>query len=941
MYCKNCGQKIEEKDAFCVKCGEPVIKEEKTDDTPIQVEVNNPGSIESKERVPVKKKLEPIMSFISKHKKQLIIGGSCLAVIVLVVILFFLFYDSTKIDWNKSYKSLSLEYITQSKVKLGYTISNEEKDNQIKISTNCGEYKKEGKEITWDLTDSKGKCEITLAYKSKKLKKEVTVLSPDIQEKPLAFDYKIDLDSDEDLDYDGLTNKQEKEYGTNPELADSDMDGLDDYYEIFTSKTNPNKADTDGDGLNDYDEIELKLDPNNPDTKGDGIKDGERTLTYNYKSDNITLAIKGKGNIASVVAEVNSNTKISKKAGLIDNLYTLYTDGKVEEATLTIHYTDKELQERNIKEDNLSIYYYNESTSKYEKVDSVLDKQNKTVTAKLKHFSNYVVGDTSIVKESTTNQVIFILDNSWSMYTDEQYEKYTGKKYNGGLFGSSKLDGFDADGVRFSLTSTLTSNLSSKGFQIGLSEFRRDYKNALPIGSDADDIKKKLTTMEGSFITKSEGTNISNALTSGMKEFSSDTDNKYIILLTDGQDSYLKSNSKRIIDAAVDKDIKICAIGFGSGSYNTELANISNATGCKFFSSSDANGLTELFNNMETELTDDLVDIDGDNEADGILLADSGFIVNRDGFSFENYTSNLTGGHCYGMATFAELYYLKKLPLKLSSVTNKKNTSFAYDLTKTYFKNQTANLYDYKLKTNELKYQFGFDYFDEEAPEDFKIVDNNVYTWKEDYKKIIEESGLYDITRSKTSLSSEKQLEKYGVTYEEADNLNLNEDRMQNSTIIHKEDKQLLNAIYASFIKQNSTSHISSSMNLVLYLRDLFNTENISYSGETKFINILKSRLASGDPVVINGDFYGLHAINAINLIQDLENPNYYYIGVYDNNFPGEKRYVDLECKKDKCVIKPNAYYNAAERGSDPSGPLRITASLEFDLNYYEPYIQK
>ena len=388
MYCKNCGQKIEEKDAFCVKCGEPVIKEEKTDDTPIQVEVNNPGSIESKERVPVKKKLEPIMSFISKHKKQLIIGGSCLAVIVLVVILFFLFYDSTKIDWNKSYKSLSLEYITQSKVKLGYTISNEEKDNQIKISTNCGEYKKEGKEITWDLTDSKGKCEITLAYKSKKLKKEVTVLSPDIQEKPLAFDYKIDLDSDEDLDYDGLTNKQEKEYGTNPELADSDMDGLDDYYEIFTSKTNPNKADTDGDGLNDYDEIELKLDPNNPDTKGDGIKDGERTLTYNYKSDNITLAIKGKGNIASVVAEVNSNTKISKKAGLIDNLYTLYTDGKVEEATLTIHYTDKELQERNIKEDNLSIYYYNESTSKYEKVDSVLDKQNKTVTAKLKHFSN-------------------------------------------------------------------------------------------------------------------------------------------------------------------------------------------------------------------------------------------------------------------------------------------------------------------------------------------------------------------------------------------------------------------------------------------------------------------------------------------------------------------------------------------------------------------------
>lgn len=88
------------------------------------------------------------------------------------------------------------------------------------------------------------------------------------------------------------------------------------------------------------------------------------------------------------------------------------------------------------------------------------------------------------------------------------------------------------------------------------------------------------------------------------------------------------------------------------------MSNISNGTGCKFYSSGNVDGLTELFENIGAELDDDLVDIDGDSEADGILIADSGFIVNRDGFSFGNYGTNLSsGGHCYGMATFAQLYY--------------------------------------------------------------------------------------------------------------------------------------------------------------------------------------------------------------------------------------------------------------------------------------------
>lgn len=65
-----------------------------------------------------------------------------------------------------------------------------------------------------------------------------------------------------DTDHDGLTDEEEKYYGTDP-----------------------SKTDTDGDGLSDYDEIKIwTTDPNNPDTDGDGYKDGDEVKNgYNPK----------------------------------------------------------------------------------------------------------------------------------------------------------------------------------------------------------------------------------------------------------------------------------------------------------------------------------------------------------------------------------------------------------------------------------------------------------------------------------------------------------------------------------------------------------------------------------------------------------------------------------------------------------------------------------
>lgn len=57
-----------------------------------------------------------------------------------------------------------------------------------------------------------------------------------------------------DTDGDGLYDTYEKTLGTNPEKKDSDSDGLDDYFEVYTLATDPLKADTDGNGIIDSEE---------------------------------------------------------------------------------------------------------------------------------------------------------------------------------------------------------------------------------------------------------------------------------------------------------------------------------------------------------------------------------------------------------------------------------------------------------------------------------------------------------------------------------------------------------------------------------------------------------------------------------------------------------------------------------------------------------------
>ena len=212
-------------------------------------------------------------------------------------------------------------------------------------------------------------------------------------------------DGNEDFDKDGLTNVEEVSYVTSCLSSDTDGDGLSDYEEIFEYETDPLLWDTDEDKLSDSVDIKRGFDPGDPDTDDDGIIDGDEVGEQTYKKTieedrkpgvtSVAVSFDCAGNIEQevvIISTYNIDLQSSNVVGLIGTPVDISTDLDFDAAQIVFTYDENELGDTD--EDDLCLMWYDEENDLYILLeDSVLDKDNNTITYNTTHFSTYLIVD--------------------------------------------------------------------------------------------------------------------------------------------------------------------------------------------------------------------------------------------------------------------------------------------------------------------------------------------------------------------------------------------------------------------------------------------------------------------------------------------------------------------------------------------------------------------
>lgn len=904
MFCPNCGNKLNNNECFCPNCG---LNTKAVDSS----SVTTTELLSSKSVNFFKPIFNKIKNFVIKYKKQFLISLSACLIVIIGIVLFNKFYDFTKINWVENYGDYSLEYTSSNKIELKAEAFDKEKNpiQELNYITDNGSVEIKDSIAYWSLPEEEGTYFIyAVSPSGKKIKKEITVIKIDDNgdDSPLNGMISADIDENTDSDNDQITDYKEQELKTNPYSADTDSDGLTDYYEINVSKTDPLKEDTDSDGLNDGDELDLELDPLKEDSKGDGIKDSQRSVNYTINNNDlgINIEINGKGNIPSSTIDVFTNSTFTDMDGLLDKVYNFYSDGTIEKAIVKIKYTLEEIQKKGLTEDNLTLYYFNEETKKLEAMPTTIDKENKLIVVSLTHFSKYVIGDKSTVLTDTNSQIMLVIDNSVSMYT---YSQLTALGYTS----ITGADGNDSEFKRLTVTNKLVDMLTGN-YHFGVAQFAGNYVNLNEFTDNKDTVKNSINSIKNDMDSVTNGTNIVNSLKKGIDEFSTDDNSHYLVLLTDGKDTSntLIFSKSSLIAKAKTNNVKVCVIGLGSEIDTDDLNEIAESTGCDYYNATDSSALDEIYSIVGSDINYNLVDTDQDGKTDGTVIADSGFIVTRDGFSFENFRSvQSTGGNCYGMATFAMLNYRNQLPSMLGPKEVEKwylNTgkikwnSSGYNLGNTYFSSQNS-LYNYQIKDEAIKTRFNL-------PADIRDrIEDKVYYVSDKYYSLLSNIGIdFSIKKYDGKIKGIDKKQAVG-------HLDVENEKFEKNAL--NEDVQLFKAIWRLYILQLDDK-----------------TQSFSNDAD-KTYNSLVKELNSGNPIVlgIGGD----HAVNAVRLIQDNTDSNKLKLEIYDNKFPGEKKYIEIKRKKYSNIIQKwwNGDYNSEYSYSfsyDDYGDKNISVELNY-----------
>lgn len=523
-------------------------------------------------------------------------------------------------------------------------------------------------------------------------------------------------DSEEDADGDKLINIEECNIGTSPTNPDTDGDGLTDYDEVYTYHTDPLNADTDGDTLSDGDDVALGFSPLLKDTDSNGILDCDekvkQEITKEIKNEDapqiseVQVSFEGTGNIDTTTTIENIygvDILSSEVVGLIGSPVEITTTSEFESAVITFKYDKTQLGDT--KEENLAVMWYDEENGVYQILDNetILDKENQTVSYKTTHFSKYMVVDKNIwyntwrtnidYREGTTTQsyydFAFVVDTSGSM--SGQSINYAKESMNN--FVDCLSDNDNACLVSFASNAYLKASLGAT------KEFLHTAINSLSANG---------------------GTYVSKGLNMALNQLTASTsgNQKAIVLICDGDVDSVQS----YVNTAKAYNIKIFAINVIS-SNNNILQSMADETGGEYYYAYTAEELLTAFSHITSEslFNFDLTDTDGDGlpdtfEKNGMRLA-NGKIVYTEPNNPDTDGDGLTDGEEMGVLRRSGVLIFPSLELPFEPLFN--NNMYigkdTYSTSVLYFNNKSDpsngdsdgdNLYD-----NEDPYPFEFNTF--------------------------------------------------------------------------------------------------------------------------------------------------------------------------------------------------------------------------------------
>ena len=422
-------------------------------------------------------------------------------------------------------------------------------------------------------------------------------------------DYKDDRDGDK------LSNGEEVKLGSNPAVSDTDSDNLNDYEEVKKHKTSPVKKDTDGDGAEDGWEINNGFDPIKFNASFEIVKDTGKASEYQPVVASVKMDVSGKQVESLSVEPVNysDNHWVTPEiAGYLGSAYEFNIDGNFSRAELTFEY-DTKIGSIG-KNFEPRIYCMDNATGKLTELENQRVENGK-VTAITTHFSTYIllnkieydkVWDSEIKPPSKKTElgddsldVVFVIDYSFSMVENDPHKMFRDVSIN--FIDNLRENKDKASVIKFVRYPSLLQELT----------YNKNSLKAAIAGIEYDDGRNYTS-----------GTNGSGAYKLALEQLkNSKAANKYIIFMTDGEDTHTEYSYSELINESKSNEVKVYTIGLG-GASDQILKNIAQSTGGKFFhasanleSYSDNNRILDIYKVL-LKIQEEMINID--TNGDGI-----------------------------------------------------------------------------------------------------------------------------------------------------------------------------------------------------------------------------------------------------------------------------------------------------------------------------------